>query len=587
MHFFYPIQQSASQIYHSALPLSPKSLTFHSGTLDGKTRVTGFYGRPDTWGVVVRTITASPKHFTFMTTFGHRIAAACDDGTVGIYDSITGVLRLSLSPADPVQAIRGSPDGSALFCAHKASSITVWDMQTGGLIYTFVLEWSAEDIAISLEGRYLACGLSDGSVRVWEVAKKMGDAVIRISPLVTHFCWLEPEGRLAVSRGVSVHIWDIVSGTVLRDFAIQHPAYRMVYSQKLEQLAIMASSTPESTITIANPQMNTPIVSHSIRENLSCLTFSQTTEELVCGMETHGLQVFNISTRGWRHIDYPDTMTHVSSLPNGTVVANFVDSGLKLLSLDEGYTPFQQPTLSALTVHAFDKGQIVAILSTDRDRLVLLDSATMSQLLTIPAQKTRDILANRAYVLCASLEDQVTVYCFEEGDRRCMQLWRLYGGDLVWTVEMDGLPSIGAISPEGQQIVTFRDAGDQTFICMWDAIDGQLKAQLKTGPIHPLDITFDSQTRFYSHHDTYRVAYDYRTNVISPPSWRQPSIEQSQRYYAVDDTNEWVIGGTKRVCWIPPGYIGSVQPSYCWAGHSLVIAGQDGMLRKLTFREPI
>src|SRR5258708_139554 len=122
MHFFHPIQQSAPQIYHSALPLSPRSLAFHPGTLHGKTRVTGFYGRPDTWGVVVRTITAGSKRFTFMTTFGHRIAAACDDGTVGIYDSITGVLRLSLSPTDPVQVIRGSPDGSALFCAHRASS---------------------------------------------------------------------------------------------------------------------------------------------------------------------------------------------------------------------------------------------------------------------------------------------------------------------------------------------------------------------------------------------------------------------------------------------------------------------------------
>ena len=522
-----------------------------------------------------------------MTTFGHRIAAACDDGTVGIYDSITGVLRLSLNPKDPVQAIRGSPDGSALFCAHRASSITVWDMQTGGLIYTFDLEWSAEDIAVSLGGRYLACGLSDGSVHVWKVANKMGDVVARISPLVTHFCWLVPEERLAVSRGASVHIWDTVAGTVLHELATQYPAYRMVYSRKLDRLATMAIFTSESTITIVNPQMNTPIVSHSIHENLSCLTFSQTTEELVCGMETQGVGVFNIATRGWRHIEYPDTMTHVSSLPNGTAVANFMDSGLQLLSLDEGYTPFQKSTVSALTVHAFDKGKIIVILSTDRDHTILLDTSTMSQLLTIPARKNRSILANRAYVLCASLEDHVAVYCFEEEDRGYMQLWKLYGEDPVWTLRVDGLPSIGEISPEGQRIVTFRDVENQTFICMWDATDGHLEAQLRTGPIRPLDITFDSQTRFYSHHDTYRVAYDYDLSAISPPSWRQPSMERSQKHYAVDDAHEWVVDGSKRVCWVPPGYIGSVQPSYCWAGHSLIIAGQDGTLRKLTFREPI
>ena len=55
----------------------------------------------------------------------------------------------------------------------------------------------------------------------------------------------------------------------------------------------------------------------------------------------------------------------------------------------------------------------------------------------------------------------------------------------------------------------------------------------------------------------------------------------------LDETQEWVVSGSKKICWIPPGYIGSVQPSYHWIGHSLVMAGQDGVLRKLTFRSPV
>ena len=161
MHFFHLIQQSASHIYHSALPLSPESSTLRSTAL-GRTRITEFRGRPNAWGMILRTITAGAKRFTCMTTFGYTIAAAYDDDTVGIYDSVTGVLRLSLNPGNPIQAIRGSPSGSVLFCAHKMPSITVWDIQTGGLIHTFVLDRNPEDIAISLEGRYLACGLSSG-----------------------------------------------------------------------------------------------------------------------------------------------------------------------------------------------------------------------------------------------------------------------------------------------------------------------------------------------------------------------------------------------------------------------------------------
>ena len=565
----------------------------------------------------MRTITASSKHFTCMTTFGHKIAAACDDGTVGVYDSVTGVLRLSLRPVSSVQAIGGSPDSSILFCAHKTPSITVWDMQTGGLIHTFDLDWNPEDIAVSLKGRYLACELSDGSVDVWEVANKMGDAVIGISSPVTHFCWLEPEERLAVSKWACVQVWDIVTKTFLYEFAVHHQTHRMVYSQKFNQLAIMASFTLRSEITFLDPQANKFIDSQHIDESLSCFTFSQTTKELVCCVDPHDpsaaqgarLRLFNVRTQRWRSIEYPDTMTYISSLPNGTVVANSVGSGIQLLGLDQGdITPSRRPDISTSTVHAFDQGKIMTIIPTSRDHIVLLEPVTVSQLIAIPVRNT----SHPTHILCASLENHVAVYCFEEVDREYMQLWRLHSGDLKWTVEIGGPPSIGRISPSGTQLVTFHDVDNQTCICVRDAQNGQLKAQLQTDLMHPLDITFDSETRFYSHHDAYRIPF-----VVSPfKSEGRPqsvrdilhvvniaflatlthSITQcgrllliggpQKRHYEVDETREWVVSDSKRICWIPPGYIGSAQPSYCWAGHSLVMAGQDGTLRKLMFQEP-
>jgi WD40 repeat protein len=123
------------------------------------TQITGFYGRADRWGSTLQTITGRYGRFSCITTIGHRIAAACDDGAVEIYDSVTGVLRPSLSPPHPVCTMKGSPDGSILFCTHRKSpSITLWDIQTGGLIHTFTAELGALDIAVSSGGRCLACG---------------------------------------------------------------------------------------------------------------------------------------------------------------------------------------------------------------------------------------------------------------------------------------------------------------------------------------------------------------------------------------------------------------------------------------------
>ena len=542
----------------------------------------------------MRTITASSKRFTCITTFGHKVATACDDGTVEIYDSVTGVLRLSLCLEDPVQAIKGSPDGSMLFCAHKTPSITVWDIQTGGLIHTLELKQSAKDIGVSLKGRYLARGLSDGSVEVWEVADSMESGVIWACPPVTGFCWLDPEEQLAVSTTESVRICDIAARTVLHNYTHKilgfiHP---MVYSQKIPQLAILASSTPDGSvkeatkaIVIINLQTGKFTTSEWIHQNISCFTFSQTADLLVCGTGTHGLQFLDVSTRRFNHFKYPETMTYVSSLQNGTVVANFAGSGIQLLSLDGGHE-FQQPTISALTVYAFDEGKIIAIFPTSRDHILLLEPTFMSQLLTIPVRRVQLTPIDHTTILCASCENATAVYSFQRDNAWFLQLWRFHERAPRWTVKVDGMSMIGRISPTAARLVTFQTMDGLSRVCVWNAQNGKLDARLEDIPF-PLDIEFTSNTKFCLHYVDHKRShtlrsrgFDTRREEILPPS---PRRLQKGRYLNVDDNHEWVVRGPKKICWIPPGYIGPTQCGYCWAGTSLVMIGRNGTLRSLTF----
>ena len=104
------------------------------------------------------------------------------------YPTVTGVLKLSLNPEDPVQAMRGSPDGSILFCTHQRPSVTSWDLQTGGFIRTSMPESILEDLAVSLNGHYLACRLLECVVKVWEVATERECVVIEGGLPDTHLC---------------------------------------------------------------------------------------------------------------------------------------------------------------------------------------------------------------------------------------------------------------------------------------------------------------------------------------------------------------------------------------------------------------
>jgi WD40 repeat protein len=560
-----------------------------------------------------------------MTTFGHKIAAARDDNTVGIYDSVTGVLKLSLSPGSPIQAITGSPNGYTLCCLHKTPSITVWDIQTGGLIHTFVLERNPEHITVSLKGRYLARGFSDESMEVWDVTNNIEVTAVWASSPVTCFCWLKPEEQLAVSTGRLVRVWDIVAGTLLHSFAMGYPVHHMIYVQKSNQLVIVAGSEPGNfSVEITNPWTGAISIPHRFPRQPSCLAFSQATKELVCEEEARGLHVLNVSTQRWRHISYPDTVTSIFPLPNWTVAVNTVESGIQLLSLDVEPAGSLDPaiSISVLTIHPLDRGKVITILPTSRNFITLVEVATMKQLLTIPVPRNSPTPTNHTRIFCASLVNSVAVYSFNKRGQEYIQMWEFHDNNPKWTVEIDGPSSIGRIAPSGTRLVTFCDVDNQTRVCVWNVESGRLEAQLRVDTIHPLDIAFDtperspyvtlgyprrlrdknkvdSEKRFYSHHDTHRVPYDIilldQRVPVTPssdfPTLRYrivrheplPLIGGPRWRYDVDDTYEWVVSDSKRIGWIPPGYIRSVQPNYCWAGSSLVMIGKDGTLTRLTF----
>jgi len=531
-----------------------------------------------------------------------RIAAARDDGTVGIYDSVTGVLRLSLSPPHSVQAMTGSPDGFILFCTHQGipSEITMWDIQTGGLVHTFTLTTEATDTAVSLNGRYLACGLSDGTVNVWEVANRTGGPVFGNGEPIACLCWLAPEGWFMVANGALLHIRDIANGIVsTRSFEMRDPVRGAAYFQKPDPggLAVVTGSGTNNSLTIINIQTRKLGTSYRFRQQFSRFAFSQTTEVLMYGPETRGLVLTDVFSKRETKLDLPATITSVSKLSNGTMVANAAGIGIQLLSPDDGFTPAPQLIPPTLNVYPLDKGRITAIVPTSHDRIILLETAIMSEVLVIPAwQKHLSVHIDRTVILCASLKKKIAVHCLAKRGQEYLQLRKFDDQYPRWTTQVNKPPSAGDISPAYAWLVTFHYARSQSDVCIWDMHSGSLVARLDIGRSRPpLNITFGSGDTFRVYHDTHRTTYSVATSlqsgtpthsIVCGKQRRSVGQAQKQRYF-VDDSHEWVVSGSQRICWIPPGYIGPDRASHCWAGSSLVMAGQDGTLRKLVFRESL
>ena len=320
MHFFQLIQQSARHIYHSALPLSPESSIFSSMSL--------------------------PGGFTCITTIGQgstaKIAGACDDGTVRVYESVTGVLRLSLRPEFPVLEMTGVPDGSLLVCTYSGLPvITLWDIQTGRLMETFILRTQAKHTTVSLEGRYLACEGSETTVDFWETASRMQHPVPWEQFPGNTPCWLAPEDLIMIVDQGSICIQNVIlRGPPIHKFSIWGSVHRAVYPRAFDRLVIMCpNSYGGNSFTIPDVKTGMSSTLHPSGELLPFIAFSQTTEQLVCGREAPGLETVDISPGCRTRFDFPARLTSISTLSNGTVVVNVRGSGIQLLRLHQENGP--------------------------------------------------------------------------------------------------------------------------------------------------------------------------------------------------------------------------------------------------------
>jgi WD40 repeat protein len=127
------------------------------------------------------------------------------------------------------QKIQASPNGSTLFFAHS-SSVTMWDVQTGGLIYTFNTQSArVNDIGVSISGDHIACGLSNGSVTFWNIRTKRGRDFGDGELPVVAICWLSPQ-KLAVATQNTLYIRDIAAGKTMDSLSIPDHVWGMLYS---------------------------------------------------------------------------------------------------------------------------------------------------------------------------------------------------------------------------------------------------------------------------------------------------------------------------------------------------------------------
>jgi WD40 repeat protein len=160
---------------------------------------------------------------------GRQLVTASHDGTVRSWDAEplpadgTGPEFLTLrGHPGGVQSVAFAPRGQHLAAIGKGI-VTVWDVRTWKELYTQDQQ-RGTCLAFSPDGRLLAAGFANKTVRVWDVATGETTCVLRghTNGLTTVAFSLSGEHIASGSFDCTVRVWDMKTGREVQSAADNH-----------------------------------------------------------------------------------------------------------------------------------------------------------------------------------------------------------------------------------------------------------------------------------------------------------------------------------------------------------------------------
>ena len=362
LEHFDTIQNSPSQIYCSALSLSPHSWLHKCYSAELSPMVKVVKGLALGWGVCSRTVVLDTFPWT-LSYHNNNIAVGSKPGDIIILDIITGTQTAVLSGhTDDVNCVAYSLDGASVVSGSDDKTVKLWDIQTGGVVKTFSGHagwvWS---VSISADYTTVASGSYDNTICLWDI--KTGECHCKIEQ--THkvdFVWFsltDPQHLISVSNN-QVWQWDVNGNQIKPPFAGSHiffcPEGAQSVSCYKETITVCNSTTGATALEFQNTGGTVDQCTLSPDGRLVAVAAGRTTYCWnITGSEPQLVETF---------IGHTDNITSlVFSSPTTLISASFDKSvrfwqiGAQLIDqiiIDHKSTPLHSAPIMSITLHSKD-----------------------------------------------------------------------------------------------------------------------------------------------------------------------------------------------------------------------------------------
>ncbi len=406
-----------------------------------------------------------------------------EGGIVQFWDVATGASR-TLDDAKWVSSLAFSPDGSVLATGDSTGAVDLWEVSTGELHHSIPGDPAVGvvSVAYSPDGDTLATGDTRGEARLWEAAT--GELVRTLTGHTGSLTSLafRSDGTALVtgSEDGTVLLWDPATGEKRRTFTA--PRGDEVYAVALGSDDTMATAGADGSVRLWNTSSGLlfrTLMGH--RDSVTSMVFGANGTTLASSDSAGTIRVWDMDAGNPRHqlAGHGDAVTALALSPDGSPLATASEDGTaRLWDTVTGETRTELETGQATAVALSPDGSTLA--TGDLDGTVRLwDVATGERLRTLTGH-------DGGVASLAFSGDGVTLAAASHDGM--LRLWNTRTGGTRATLDAGWVTAM-VFSPDGSTLAT---GGVQDRARLWDTASGALRATF-TGADWVNSMAFDPE----------------------------------------------------------------------------------------------